>query len=82
VLADDQIEAIRLRVEGAFRPLHCVAEIWDYKDKLRFKVFDKDNKGIVEMPDVSLDSLDSAGTLEELIQGVRREVQSKGFALI
>lgn len=81
MLADDEIEKIQLRLEGAFKPLRCVVEIWDYKDKLRFKVFDKNNKGILEMPNVSLDSLSSAGDLEDLIQSVTQEITAKRFTL-
>jgi hypothetical protein len=81
MLDDDVIEEIRLRVESAFKPFRCVAEIWDYKDKLRFKVFDKNGKGIVEMPKVSLDGLSVGGSLDDVIQGVRREITAKGFIL-
>jgi hypothetical protein len=81
MLADDAIEKIRLRVESAFNPLRCVAEIWDYKAKLRFKIFDTKGQGIVELTNVTLDGMSSAGNLEDLIQGVRREITAKGFAL-
>ncbi|KAF0214413.1 MAG: hypothetical protein FD174_4357 [Geobacteraceae bacterium] len=34
-------------VEIAFRPLCCVTEVWGYEQKLRFKVFDCADRGVV-----------------------------------
>jgi len=69
------------KIEGAFRPLRCVAEIWDYNEKLRFKVFDKNNKGIVERPRIILREIRDKKMLEMLLQSVRYIIERKGFKL-
>ena len=38
---------IKERVECAFSPLRCVAEVWDYGYRIRFKVFDSSNIGVL-----------------------------------
>ena len=50
-------EQIRDAVEGAFKPLRCVAEIWDYNEKLRFKVFDADDHTAIQAPRLVLRGL-------------------------
>ena len=47
-------EKIRDAVEKAFRLLRCVAEISDYDQKLRFRVFDDRHQGIVRVPSLVL----------------------------
>ena len=68
-------------VEGAFRPLRCVAEIWDYDDKLRFKVFDENNNSIIERPLLVLRELADEKTLSEFLRLIRTQVEEKGFTL-
>jgi hypothetical protein len=57
MLTDEEIKKIKVRLEDAFNPLRCVAEVWDYKQKLRFKVFDHNDQGIIEMPEIVLRDL-------------------------
>jgi hypothetical protein len=80
-LTEEDIEKIRLRVEGAFKPLRCVAEVWDYKKQLRFKVFDDNGNGVVEMPDAVLSHLIDESNLQYLLEEVRGLIQRKGFIL-
>jgi len=82
MLTDENINNIKFRVEGAFKPLRCVAEIWDYKQKLRFKVFDNDNHGIIEIPSIVLRDLTDESRLQDVIEQTREQVKSKGFVLI
>ena len=78
MLTNDEIKAM---VEGAFVPLRCVAEIWDYDDKLRFKVFDRNDKGLIKMPKVVLSDFRDEEQLREVLSQVRERVQQKGCSL-
>ncbi len=75
---NDEIKAI---VETAFKPLRCVAEIWDYDYRFRFKVFDEKASGIVKVPDLILDKLRDESQLRDVLAGVRERVTEKGFRL-
>src|SRR5918996_609390 len=50
-------EKIKAKIQDAFRPLRCVAEIWDYDYKLRFKVFNEQGEGVIEVPEVVLQTI-------------------------
>ncbi len=71
---------IRTTVEQAFRPLRCVAEIWDYDQKLRFKVFD-DDRAVIEVPRLVLRDLRETDNLTSVLVQARSEVEDKGFDL-
>jgi hypothetical protein len=78
ILTDEEIIA---RVENAFSPLRCVAQIWDYSSKLRFKVFDSNDDGIHEMPKIALRDIRDERHLEQVLQEVRLRILDKGFVL-
>ncbi len=82
MLTDEEILKIKVRLEGAFKPLRCVAEVWDYKQKLRFKVFDPNDQGIIEVPEIVLRELSNESQIQEVIQQARAQVQDKGIVLI
>lgn len=73
---DDEVKAI---VEAAFRPLRCIAEVWDYDYRLRFKVFDDKDRGIVEVSDLVLRNLRDEAQLRDVLAGVRQRVLEKGY---
>ena len=74
-------EEIRRAVELAFKPLRCVAEVWDYEEKLRFRVFDQQDRGIVVMPDLVLRNLRDESQLRDVLSAAREVVEEKGFRL-
>jgi hypothetical protein len=80
-LPDDHIARIKQRVEAAFKPLRCVAEVWDYKEKIAVKVFDKDDRIVIERPNSVLRDLADETRLMDFIEAIRERVQAKGFAL-
>jgi hypothetical protein len=82
MLTDEEIEQIKVRLEGAFKPLRCVAEVWDYNQKLRFKVFDHNDQGIIEMSEIVLGDLSDESRLQDLVQRTKEHVQAQGFVLI
>jgi len=78
VLTDEAITTI---TQKAFAPQRCVAEIWDYGKKMRFKVFDQQDNAVIEKPEVVLDHVRYEKQLLELLDQVRDQVQQKGFSL-
>lgn len=78
ILTNSEIKTI---VESAFRPLRCVSEFWDYDQKLRFKVFGPDDKGIVEAPELALAQARERTHLHETITLFRERVKEKGLNL-
>jgi hypothetical protein len=68
-------DEICFAVENAFLPFRCVPEIWDYGQKLRFKVFDAADQPIVTMSEIILSSIRDAAALNSLCELVRQCVQ-------
>jgi hypothetical protein len=81
MLTDQDITKITARVESAFAPLRCVAEVWDYKEKLRFKIFDDEDNGIIEVPQIALRDVSDERHLDTMLQKTRGLVHAKGFVL-
>ncbi|MEX0734086.1 MAG: hypothetical protein WD051_05560 [Steroidobacteraceae bacterium] len=74
-------EQICAAVEGAFSPLNCVAEIWDYEQKLRFRVSDATNETVLTCPNEVLANLRDDTALTAFLQNVRAEVEDNGYTL-
>ena len=74
---NENLKKINARLEGAFKPFRCVAEFWDYEQKLRFKVFDKNDQCIIEMTQIPVRELMDESYLEDLIEHTRAEIQSQ-----
>jgi hypothetical protein len=68
-------------VKDAFLPLSCVAEIWDYDLKLKFRISDTNN-GVVRMDEVALHLVQDKEILETIVQRVRARIQDKGYVLL
>lgn len=72
---------VKSTVEGAFSPLQCVAEIWDYNQKLRFKVFDAKGDVVFEMAEIILREIRKKNNLASILSSARKIVEKKGFML-
>lgn len=68
-------EEICSLIEVSFPPYRCVAEIWDYGQKLRFRILDDTERPIVTMPEVVLSSIRDLSALEFLCEAVRQRLQ-------
>lgn len=68
MLADLEIKE---KVEKAFPPYRCVAEVWDYSTKLRFRIFDADDRVLKSVEKVTLTSVRNERDLNALCQMVR-----------
>jgi hypothetical protein len=72
------VTKIKAELEGAFKPLHCIAQVYDTGQKLRFKVFDRDYDTACEMADLSLKALLDQTLLSDVIQRARKQIQRSG----
>ncbi|MGK2871228.1 MAG: hypothetical protein ACSLFL_03115 [Alphaproteobacteria bacterium] len=63
-------------VQTAFLPRRCVAEIWDYEHKLRFRVFDEQDKPVVTMEKVVLDYFRHEHILQELCDQIKLRIMN------
>jgi len=66
------------RVEAAFPPYRCVAEIWDYGQKLRFRVFGSNDEVLITMAEVVVSSVRDSGALESLIADLKHRLDGRG----
>ena len=74
-------DEIRNIVETAFNPLRCVAEIWDFDQKLRFRVFDPKDEVVLTFPNEVLRHLRDGDALRNVILAARARIEEKGFLL-
>ncbi len=74
-------DEIKIAVEATFRPLRCVAEVWDYDQKLRFRVFDSNDRGVLRVPSLVLRELRDKSNLKSVLSAARATVEEKGFRL-
>ncbi|KAF1719822.1 hypothetical protein [Pseudoxanthomonas wuyuanensis] len=68
-------------IESAFVPLRCVAEPWDNDYRIRFRIFDSNDKPMLRMDAVLRPTFQDAKSLEFLLNQVRGRVARKGIEL-
>jgi hypothetical protein len=73
-------EQIKAKMERAFQPNRCVAEIHDYNRQLSFKVFAPDGAGLLEVPNLLLSNLRDERLLDAWLDDVRAQIASKAKA--
>lgn len=66
-------------LESAFSPYRCVAEPWDYGQRIRVRVFDQNDSPIVSFPEEKLKPLLEPRNLESFIITIRNRLIEKGF---
>ena len=75
MLTLEAVTRIKTELEAAFKPLNCTAQVYDFGEKLRFKVFDRDYDVACEMADLSLRTLLDQSLLSDVIQKARMQIQ-------
>ena len=75
MLSNDQIIT---QVEAAFEPLRCVAEIWDYGEKLRFKIFDINGNDLHEVKYIVLRDVRNSVNLNIVVENARDKISNRG----
>ena len=71
-----EVEQIVKQLKGAFGPLVCKDESWDYKARIRFKVLDN-GKTFYEKKEVRTTDLDSPDKFVNYVNAVRQVVHKK-----
>lgn len=64
-------------IEAAFPPYRCVAEIWDYGQKLRFRVFGSHDEPLITMAEVVVSSVRDSSALESLVADVKNRLDGR-----
>jgi hypothetical protein len=77
MLSNDEIKNT---IQNAFRPLRCVAAIWNYERKIKF-LASKGDDHILEVSSHPLESLRNKNELRRFLTRQRKIVQEKGHAL-
>lgn len=68
-------------LQSAFAPLRCVAELYDYQSKARFRVFGTSDEPLLRMEAIELFVLGDRRLLSEIIEGARSRLVKRGIAL-
>lgn len=76
-----ETQAIKDAIEQAFSPFRCAVEVSRYEVTLRFKIFDTDDQGIVEVSELIVRQLHDKSYLANVISSARDHVDGKGFSL-
>ena len=68
-------------LRSAFEPLRCVAELYDYSSKARFRVFSESDEALLRMENIELHVLSDRRLLRETIEAARSNLTKRGVAL-
>jgi hypothetical protein len=78
MLTNQQIIA---RVETAFLPIRCVADVANDGQTLRFKVFSRQGKVILSMRGMAVSEMREQKQLDAMLYCARSRIRAKGFVL-
>ena len=67
-------------ISNAFSPLHCGAEMFDYR-YIRFRIFDANDEGILRMERVTPDDYGFPKSLQSIIEHARSNLIRLGHSL-
>lgn len=56
-------------------PVIVIAEVWDYNQKIRFRVFNSSDEPLLTVEEVILSSVRDSVSLESLLVSVRQRVE-------
>ena len=70
ISAEQAAEELR----SAFLPLRCGAEVFDFNQKVRFRVFGEEDQPLLSMANLVPDDYFSAARLTDLINRVRQDL--------
>jgi len=75
-------EKIKQILEASFSPFRCVAELYDFDERIRFRVFDKNNKAIITISEKIINEKFSDTSLKSIIKSTKNEIKKKGYDII
>ena len=74
-------EAAAQIISNAFAPLHCGAEEFDFHRFVRFRVFDKNDEGLLRMEKLTSMDYGTPKSLKFIIDHARANLTRRGYAL-
>lgn len=76
-----ELEAATRSIASAFEPLECVVEVWDYGQKVRFRVYTPENKPLLTVKKVLAQRVREPDGLAFIVSSARMRVEAKGYKL-
>ncbi|WP_223512614.1 hypothetical protein [Pseudomonas sp. GL-B-19] len=74
-------EDAALILESGFSPMRCVAEHYDYQQRVRFQVSDSTGKPILTVKDLLKHDFSDPNTLKSMIESWRSDLAQRSFNL-
>ena len=68
-------------LRSAFEPLRCVAELHDYDNEARFRIFDTADRALLKMEKIKPFAIADRRLLAEIIEAARTRLESDGIVL-
>ncbi|WP_223532032.1 hypothetical protein [Pseudomonas sp. BF-R-30] len=68
-------------IESAFSPLRCVAEPWDYGERVRFRVFDNSDQPVLTVEELLKKQFADANNFKLAIDSCRASLAGRGIVL-
>jgi hypothetical protein len=68
-------------IGSAFAPLRCVAEDWDYGNRIRFRIFNNADEALITQADLLWRELSDETRLKFEIEYYRAEISKLGYRL-
>jgi hypothetical protein len=76
-----EIDEVVSAVRTAFAPLDCGVEVFDYDQKLRFRVFDAEGKALLRVSEVLMRRAREPNGLSYIIESARDRLEHRGYKL-
>ena len=76
-----RLAEIKAKIDDAFKPLHCRTQVYDYGQKFRFRILDRDHDTAFEMSDVPVSDLANDSYLAEVIQAAKSHIEARRHRL-
>ncbi|WP_313203068.1 DUF1652 domain-containing protein [Pseudomonas sp.] len=73
-------EAVKT-LEKSFAPLRCVAEVWDYGERIRFRIFDGDDEPLLTVEEIVRKRFSQPAELQAVISTARARLRELGNVL-
>jgi len=77
-----ELEVVLRSIESAFKPLRCVAEDFDYGDKVRFRVFSQSDEPLLRVEESLVRRITEPDGLAFIVGEARRNLEGRGFTLV
>ena len=76
-----ELETALDSIRGAFKPLRCTVEDWDYRQKVRFRVFSPNDEPLLRVDEALASRVCDPEGLSFIVSEARARLQSRGYTL-